>query len=152
MSIQYKKGNAVTALISGEVDVLLHVCNNKGVMGSGIALEIKNRIPDAFVAYKEIPTELGTCTFGWTTETNRRSGMVVNMVSQDGYGKGIRHLNYGALAECLHKVSVLNKTLRIGLPYKMGADRAGGDWDIVLELIDFCLKDFDVTIYELESV
>jgi O-acetyl-ADP-ribose deacetylase (regulator of RNase III) len=149
--ITYKKGNAVTALIDGEINVLLHVCNNKGVMGSGIALEIKNRIPDAFVAYKEMPSELGTCTFGWTSKTSRKSGMVVNMVAQDGYGQGVRHLNYGALAECLKKVSALNKTLRVGLPYKMGADRAGGDWEIVLELVSFILKDFDVTIYKLEG-
>jgi hypothetical protein len=76
--------------------------------------------------------------------------MVVNMVAQNGYGQGVRHLNYGALATCLQKVSHLNKTLRIGLPYKMGAERAGGDWDVVLELVAFILKDFDITVYELE--
>jgi O-acetyl-ADP-ribose deacetylase (regulator of RNase III) len=151
MSITFKKGNAVSALINGDIDILLHVCNNKSVMGSGIALEIKNRIPDAFVAYKEISSELGTCTYGWTSKTSHKSGMVVNMVAQDGYGQGVRHLNYGALAECLKEVSSLNKTLRVGLPYKMGADRAGGDWEIVLELITFILKDFDVTIYKLEG-
>ena len=151
MSITFKKGNAVSALINGDIDILLHVCNNKSVMGSGIALEIKNRIPDAFVAYKEISSELGTCTYGWTSKTSHKSGMVVNMVAQDGYGQGVRHLNYGALAECLKEVSSLNKTLRVGLPYKMGADRAGGDWEIVLELVSFILKDFDVTIYQLEG-
>lgn len=152
MSIKFKKGNAVTALIDGEVDVLIHVCNNKGVMGSGIALEIKNRIPDAFVAYKEIPAELSYVSYGWTTESNRKSGMVVNMVAQNGYGQGVRHLNYGALASCLQKVSHLNKTLKVGLPYKMGADRAGGDWNIVLEMVEFILKDFDITVYSLEGV
>ncbi len=151
MPITFKKGNAVSALIDGEVDVLIHVCNNKGVMGSGIALEIKNRIPDAFVAYKEIPSALGSCTFGWNKpHEDSVKGMVVNMVAQDGYGQGVRHLNYGALASCLDKVSVLSKRLRIGLPYKMGADRAGGDWNIVLEMVEFLLKDFNVTVYELE--
>lgn len=28
----HKKGNAVSAMIDGEIDCLLHVCNNKGVM------------------------------------------------------------------------------------------------------------------------
>ncbi len=155
MTIQYKKGNAVTALINGEVDVLLHVCNNRGVMGSGIALEIKNRIPDAFKAYKALPAELVTITHGWCNQHNIATGRtVINMVAQDGYGQGVRHLNYGALAECLFKIREINRItpLRIGLPYKMGADRAGGDWTIVLEMIEFYLKDFDVTIYELESV
>jgi hypothetical protein len=31
----------------------------------------------------------------------------------------------------------------------MGADRAGGDWEIVLELVEFYLKDYDVHIYQL---
>ena len=153
MSIKFKKGNAVSALIDGEVDVLIHVCNNKSVMGSGIALEIKNRIPDAFVAYKQCPSALGTCTFGWNKpDEDSIKGMVANMVAQNGYGQGVRHLNYGALATCLQKVSHLTKTLRIGLPYKMGAERAGGDWDVVLELVAFILKDFDITVYELEGV
>jgi len=148
MSIKFKKGNAVSALIDGEVDVLIHVCNNKSVMGSGIALEIKNRIPDAFVAYKYARCELGVVTQG----KNSTGGIVLNMVAQDGYGKGIRHLNYGALSECLQKVTSVNKEARIGLPYKMGADRAGGDWNIVLEMVKFLLKDFDITVYSLEGV
>jgi O-acetyl-ADP-ribose deacetylase (regulator of RNase III) len=153
MSVKFKKVNAVSALIDGEVDVLIHVCNNKGVMGSGIALEIKNRIPDAFVAYKQIPCDLGTCTFGWNFEnTETTYGFVCNMVAQDGYGQGVRHINYGALAQCLSKVKALDNSLRIGLPYKMGADRAGGDWNIVLEMVEFILKDFDITVYEWESV
>ena len=148
--ITYKKGNAVSALIDGDIDVLLHVCNNKGVMGSGIALEIKNRIPDAYKSYKRFPVDLGNSTYGWyLIDFQETKGMVCNMVAQDGYGRNIKHLNYGALASCLHKVTSLSSNLKIGLPYKMGADRAGGDWNIVLELIEFFLKDYDVIIYEL---
>jgi len=153
MTIQYKKCNAVTALIEGEVGVLLHVCNNKGVMGSGIALEIKNRIPDAYESYKYVHEkfglELGSTSYGFSNTSDR---FVINMVAQNGYGSGKRFLNYGALAQCLHAVSLDMTVEKIGLPYKMGADRAGGDWTIVLEMIEFYLKDFDVTIYELESV
>ncbi len=154
MPITFKKGNAVSALIDGEVDVLIHVCNNKGVMGSGIALEIKNRIPDAFRAYRVLPPELGTITHGWCNPEDITTGRtVVNMVAQDGYRRGIRHLNYGALAACLQKVASNNeRNFTIGLPYKMGADRAGGDWNIVLEMVEFFLKDFNVTVYELEGV
>ena len=39
--------------------ILLHVCNNKGVMGSGIAKEIRERIPEAFHAYRKSYLELG---------------------------------------------------------------------------------------------
>lgn len=157
MPVIYKIGNAVSALIVGEIDVLLHVCNNKGVMGSGIALEIKNRIPDAYKQYKHSKYQLGSTTigvyeFGDEMFTHYR-GKVFNMVAQDGYGKGIRHLNYGALADCLRQVAEHRACTdeTIGLPYKMGADRAGGDWEIVLELIEYILKDFNVVIYKLEN-
>ena len=38
----------------------------------------------------------------------------------------------------------------IGFPFKMGSDRAKGDWDIVLEMIEFYFKDHNVKIYKLE--
>jgi hypothetical protein len=31
----------------------------------------------------------------------------------------------------------------------MGSDRAGGDWEIVLEMIEFYFKDHTVKIYKL---
>lgn len=147
MPITYKDGNAVSALIDGEIDCLLHVCNNKGVMDSGIALEIKNRIPDAYTAYKYALCELGIVSQGKCNT----GGTVLNMVAQNGYGKGIRHLNYGALAYCLESVSYFPADKVIGVPYKMGADRAGGDWEIVLELVEYFLKDFNVVVYKLEG-
>lgn len=156
MPITYKDGNAVSALIDGEIDCLLHVCNNKGVMGSGIALEIKNRIPDAYQGYKsaqvanDMKLDLGSVSFGWCGRKNHDTGMVCNMVAQDGYGKGIKHLSYGALSDCLRRFKVLSVDT-VGIPYKMGADRAGGDWEIVLELVEYFLQDFNVVVYKLEG-
>lgn len=151
MPITYKNGNAVSALIDGEIDVLLHVCNNKGVMGSGIALEIKNRIPNAYRAYITSDISMGDISLGYLPRGSQV--VVANMVAQDGYGEGIRHLNYGALADCLDRVSSISykDDYKIGLPYKMGADRAGGDWEIVLELVEYFLQDFNVVVYKLEG-
>lgn len=152
MAITYVTGNAVDALINGEIDVLLHVCNNKGVMGSGIALEIKNRIPDAYESYEYIHKKfsllLGGNTYGFVDGTDR---FVINMTAQDGYGKGKRFLNYGALAKCLSIVASGVEYLKVGIPFKMGSDRAGGDWSIVLEMIEYFLKDFNVVIFKLEE-
>ena len=33
--------------------IIVHGCNAQGVMGSGIALEIKNRFPNVFDAYRK---------------------------------------------------------------------------------------------------
>lgn len=139
-------GNVLDALEKGDVDIVLHVCNNKGVMGSGIAKEIRQRYPAAYNTYIQNPLQLGNVT----TTPDR----IVNMVAQDGYGKrNYRHLNYGALACCLNRVNrSFPSQMKIGIPYGMGAVRAGGDWEVVKELIEYCLPSdvFEVYAYKLE--
>jgi len=157
--IVYKKGNAIDALKSGEIDYLIHQCNSKGVMGAGIAKEIKARVPEAFAAYKNeyvffserfgrnLP--LGSCTTG---------GGVINLVAQTDFGNGGRYTNYGALASAF--CSLFNgvqdfdlrqpSNLVIGVPKYIGCGLGGGDWDVVLELIKHCLTWCkQVIIYEL---
>lgn len=144
---EFLKGNAVSALLNGEVDILIHVTNTQGAMGSGIAREIKERCGDAYFVYKTTEMELG--------KVSCSDEGVINMNCQTFYGaKGSKYINYGALAECLSKVRKVlslqsNHKATIGLPYKMGADRAGGDWDVVLELVEYYLKDHTIKIYEL---
>jgi O-acetyl-ADP-ribose deacetylase (regulator of RNase III) len=35
--------------------LIIHGCNAQGVMGSGLALQIKNKYPEVYTAYKNIP-------------------------------------------------------------------------------------------------
>ena len=85
-------------------------------------------------------------------------GSVINLAAQYNYGRGKRHLNYGALAECIDEVKLdlqasafkNDTTYNIGVPYKMGSDRAGGDWGIVKEIIEHYLEDVvDIVYYKL---
>lgn len=153
-------GNAVDALINGDVDVLLHVTNDVGAMGSGIALEIKNKIPNAFEAYS-LNHKLGHTSVGKLTDSER---YVMNMSAQRMYGTvgSGRFLNYGALADCLSDVMLKLMTectfdksiydIKIGIPVRMGAYRAGGDWEIVKEMCDFILgKLFQLVYYDLDK-
>ena len=138
--VNHVKGNAVDYVLAEENRKLLHVCNNGHVMGSGIALEIKNRIPEAYTEYMNGSNNLGTIT---------ECRKVINMVAQDGYGKGIRHLNYGALARCLMFAKMRLIPVEYVIPYNMGADRAGGGWEIVKEMVEFFLLPNNITIVEL---
>lgn len=135
------KANAITYTLESPERLLIHVCNNKGVMGAGIAKEIKERIPEAFNVYKE-EMRLGYVSYG---------GQVCNMVAQDGYGRDRRYLNYGALSQCLYNVKMdinyYNFDAEIVAPYMMGAGLAGGDWDVVIEMVEFYLG--DVTVCQL---
>lgn len=135
------KANAVTYTLESPERLLIHVCNNKGSMGAGIAKEIKERIPEAFYAYKK-GGHLGYVSYG---------GQVCNMIAQDGYGRDKRYLNYGALSQCLYNVKMdidyYDANVEVVAPYMMGAGLAGGDWDIVSEMVEFYLG--EVTICQL---
>lgn len=159
-NIKIINGDAITALLNGEIDFLVHQSNSVGGFGSGIAGQIRKRIPEAYEAYKEnydkfishghkhIP--LGSLSYG---------GGVIHLHSQLNYGRGKRHTNYGAMACGLEKVYMHvscyeNKDPRetkIGLPYLMGCGLGGGDWEIVYELIEHCLAPSfkEVVIYKL---
>jgi O-acetyl-ADP-ribose deacetylase (regulator of RNase III) len=47
MKVEYVKGD----LIQGKQAMIVHGCNAQGVMGAGVALAIKQRLPFAFEAY-----------------------------------------------------------------------------------------------------
>lgn len=145
MDIIYKFGSVFEELQKRTryITVLAHCCNAQGVMGSGIALSIKQQFPDAFAAYKASGHELGTISY-----TNE----IANLVGQFNYGyDGQRYMNYGALSNCF---ILLNEHLlerqekldtdekpTIILPYLMACDRAGGDWATVIELFEWHCKD-----------
>jgi hypothetical protein len=130
-----KQGNAVTALLNGEVDYLVHCVNCQRTMGSGIALEIKNRVPMAYAVYMDSPQVLGTFCEG---------GNVINLFAQEYYGTygpfyaaTGRQLHYEALATGLSKVATeLGQDKTYAFPYKFGSDRAGGDWKLVKKIVE----------------
>ncbi|APC44464.1 hypothetical protein [Pseudoalteromonas phage PH357] len=160
MSIRIVKGDAITALLNGDIDYLVHQTNAVGGFGSGIAGQIRKRIPQAYQAYKDnydfwinqgydnIP--LGNISTG---------GNVIHLHSQLNYGRsGKRYTNYGAMAngfnylpEVLYDMDESPEDIVIGLPYLMGCGLGGGDWNIVYELIEQCLAPNvkEVIIYQL---
>lgn len=167
MSIKYVKGDAVQALLAGEVDFLIHCCNNKGVMRSGIAKQIKTKIPEAYTAYKKMFNIDPSHRMGGTS----LGGKVINIIGQDSYGYGSkRYGHYGYIAQGLASVSFeihnyvdcydnaladryYNNEVKLAIPYKFASDRAGCDWNIILELIEGILApEFDIVIYHLEDL
>ena len=78
MKTKHIKADAIKYVLEDpENRILLHVCNDEGVMGSGIALQVKETWPSAFEAYKQ-HTALGDITAS-------ECGNVINMVAQKGY-------------------------------------------------------------------
>jgi O-acetyl-ADP-ribose deacetylase (regulator of RNase III) len=116
--------------------ILLHIANNKGVMGKGVAAAITTKWPQVKKDYQEFfkllrsEPALGGVVLTQVSE----SGYVLSLIAQDGYGNdGKRYLDYGALAECIERVSRIVKGLALPVyaPYGIGCGLAGGSWEVV---------------------
>jgi hypothetical protein len=147
-----------------ERGIALHQVNAMGVMSSGVALAIKNKWPVVFDAYHRKYLEksnkpwelLGDAQIVECSDNIH----VVNLFSQYDFGyNGQRYTEYAALSSALknfnisvkywelHRYSKTEFPLKIYIPYKMGCDRGGGDWNIVYDMIETILDNDDRTIY-----
>lgn len=155
MSSNIKDGCIIDALFHDKVDAIGHVCNNKGVMGSGVALSIKQRLPAAFTAYRR-HEELNSGIELGTISMSRVLGekAVFNLHAQDGYGESSLHLSYDAFFESLRKMrrecDRPPSYRRIGFPYMIGSSwSVGGDWGIVQSMISCVFEGYDVTYFKI---
>jgi O-acetyl-ADP-ribose deacetylase (regulator of RNase III) len=123
------------------INVLCHVCNCCNTMGSGIASQIKLRYPQAYLADTEYNKKyskenmLGSFS-GAVLEDGKK---ILNLYAQYNYGRESRQLNYESFYLCLERlkssIQKSDKKYIVGFPYKIGSDRAGGDWNVVLAMI-----------------
>jgi O-acetyl-ADP-ribose deacetylase (regulator of RNase III) len=128
-------------ILNVESGTIVHGCNTEGVMGAGIAKQIKEKYPEAFEIYvdhlaqfKNKNDALGTiCTY----EVNKHL-IIVNAITQLRYGRtNIRYVNYCAVQACFEQVCVISKDKkhnRINYP-QIGAGLGGGDWSILSDII-----------------
>ena len=149
------EGNYTITNVDGDVteidcDVILHQVNCKGVMGSGVALTIKQKYPEVYNEYIDYVGKntghssnlLGSIQLCKTTAGK----YVANLFGQDGYGYRGKYTDYDAVKTGLVKLNELCKGKTVALPYKMGSDRGGGDWSKVLKIITECLTKCNVII------
>jgi O-acetyl-ADP-ribose deacetylase (regulator of RNase III) len=148
--MEFIKGDLVEAFISGKVNVLGHQANCFNTMGAGIALQIKNKLPDAYAAdcrtLKGDRRKLGTLSYAVIGR-----GIVFNLYGQFKFHSTKRQTDYDALRNSLKLMAIKlmpkQASCKIGLP-KLGCGLAGGDWAIVSQIISDELQGFDIKIYE----
>jgi hypothetical protein len=119
-------------------------------MGTGIARQIKLTYPKTYEAYLQ-SHNLGDVSYD-------ADDMVMNLTAQEYIGTHKRQVHYGHLSWCLFKVkgylnlmqrSLGADTFTVIIPYKMASDLAGGDWEVVSELCEVILKEFNIEVWEL---
>ena len=150
------KGDLLEYFRSGKVDHMGHVCNLLGVMGAGIAHQIKNQYPRAYDAYKKFEDDYGlspgSVSYGKVASLDLfpDDKKIFNLHAQPTLGAGV-NIDYDALRDSLKLVEPMIKTGEVvGFPKFMGSALAGGDWNIVEKIIDETFEDRDVTVIIVE--
>ena len=139
MTIEIVRGCLLNALDNGEVNSIVHCVNMQKTMSSGIALAIKNRYPEVYKEYASKKGHLGFAD-GVYLDGSDCSKIVWNLYGQEFYGRDTRKGNYGAIAEGLSTIANNSERQVVGFPYRMCSDRAGCDWEIILEMIEYYFR------------
>lgn len=163
MNYREIKGDLVELTKQGYFDVITHGCNCFSTMGAGIAVPMKNNFGcDMFPREAKLnkqgereAVEVGNidklgCIDYQTKIINSHTVTVVNSYTQYRYGRNHADgdkcpVDYDAIALCMRKINHQFRGQRIGLPM-IGCGLAGGDWNIVSEIIQSELFDCDVTV------
>ena len=145
-----------TNLLKANVEAIAQCCNCFNTMGSGIARQIREIFPEAYtVDCKTIKGDKGK--FGSFSMANINNNPynpnikhIYNLYGQFTYGTESRKLNYEAIYSALEAMSANcqnNRVLKVGFPKNMGCTLAGGNWNIVNEMIVSLFdKNFEVYI------
>lgn len=145
--------NVIGNLLNSDCDYICHQVNCQGVMGSGIAKQIREKWPEVYTSYKELCMTVGAQhllgTIDIVSTTTGRD--VINIFSQYNYGyNGTRYTSYDAFARALEMLrDWIEPGKTIGFPKNIGCGLGGGNWKVISALIEEILgKDYEVYIYE----
>lgn len=134
---------------------ILHGCNAQGVMGSGVAKQIKTKYPEAYTAYKQLynsmPKDQLIGRYCIASVYDNLS--IINAITQEKYGTdGKRYTSYDAVSEVCNELAQQfgNDEVVIAIPKKFASDRGGACWKTIKQLIKSEFKDKNIILYIVE--
>lgn len=145
-------------------DIICHQVNCQGVMGSGIAKQVRENYPVVYEEYKRrcniySPKDLlGMAQFVGTAHRHNTPFLgIFNLYAQEKFGyDGKQYTDYAALYKCFKQLKESIPNLKgekyvIAIPYMMSCCRGGANWETVYGIIKDVLGNddrFDVLICE----
>jgi O-acetyl-ADP-ribose deacetylase (regulator of RNase III) len=102
-----RQGDLIQLALAGEFDVIVHGCNCHCQMGRGIALTIKEQLPEAYLADCQTPksdkSKLGTISIA-EIKRGETQFIVVNAYTQfDWAGNGVK-ADYHAIRQVMKTI------------------------------------------------
>jgi len=135
MQIRYVMGDLMTAT----EPVIVHGCNARGIMGSGVAKAIRDRYPHAYEKYRDRylnhGLHLGECI--WVECGDH---VIVNAITQESFGSdpNVQYVFYDAISQVMREINshrIFAEDNRVAMPL-IGAGRGGGSWPHIASIIE----------------
>ena len=138
-------------ILSIERGLIVHQCNCRGVMGAGLAKQIKEKWPIVYNSYKKFIKEengnvsnlLGEVQFiGVTKEI-----WVANLFGQDNFGrkKDVVYTSYSAHSKAWKMIQLARNTSNVlenvYAPFYIGSGLANGDWKRIHKIAEKYVPD-----------
>lgn len=152
-------------VLKSGADIICHQVNCKGVMGTGLAYQVRQANPKLFREYRSLCTLYGSGNLGTTYvlpvdrdlyEPVEKQHFIANCFGQDTYGRDKCYTDYTSLNHALKMTREwalgMGKN-SVAIPYGIGCGAAGGDWNIVRAMIRDVFEDsgLEVTIWKLDK-
>lgn len=138
-------------LLDAKETYIVHQVNCYGMMGKGVALQIKNRYPDIFRRYQDYCNEHKVKNLiGRLLLIPTDDGKVIcNLFGQERFGYGKQYTDIAALSKAMNSLAKIVPTNEpIAMPYMIGCGNGGADWNIVHQLIQDIFKKHTVVLYK----
>jgi len=138
--------------------VIAHIVNDAATRwgGAGFAKAIRNRWPAAYDEFHHwAETYRRQLRLGRTQVSRVEDEVTIfSMIAQRGYGESsLPRIRYQHLKTCLSELRefAISNNASVHIP-RIGCGEAGGNWEIVQDLILECLSDHgvSVTVYDLK--
>ena len=152
--IVHEHSNVLAA--QGERILIAHVVNDLGVMGAGLAKQMRAKWPGVYHQYREFvhlhrrESLLGTVQFVQVQEQPHL--VVANCFAQHGIRSltNLTPFSLDAFRTCLAEVGrdAVTNQLEVHMPYGIGAGLAGGKWSEIEHVIwEVCCVTNGLTVH-----
>ena len=142
-------------LLLSNADLICHQVNCQGVMGSGVAKQIKEKWPEVFREYRKLCTShsadkealLGTVQMIKVEEATT----VCNIFGQLDFGRdGSCYTHIDSLKIAFKTIANnLGSEKSVAMPHRIGCGLGGGDWGAVMNILAENFHNYNLTLYKL---
>ena len=142
--IQIKPGN----ILDVEAGIIVQQVSCKGVMGAGLAKQLREKYPGLYSSYLRFIEDWSECSLGKCHIYQASEHLLIaNCFGQAAYGRGALQTNYTALRTALETIAARYPYHSISIPWGLGCGLAGGDWTRTMGIILNVFRDSDIIIH-----